>query len=479
MVEPGAGGGGARRPMDIRYPTPARVSAFAEVGRGLNLAREKLTQQMNRKVLGVVVGDVAIGAAGGAAARIALDMALGIAGGPLGGAAAGAIKGSFGEWLKQSREIADSGDRLSFKENLKRHNGGRIAVAAARGAIIGAAGGALGEYAIEQISQTEWGQQAGKFISDRAGEFVRTISKQPFFKIAPSSAPGLLEPGQIPSPPAIPDAIEPLPAVPVPAELPPVEIPLTAAPDIEPGQLPPAPAVPVEIPPAAPPIVPAPEIGTPLPPSPAAPGEVLLPPPGVPDVAEPAVAESPAAIPAPEIQTDQVTDQVEPLPPEIPTATTPAPTPIPSPPPAIIAEPPPSVTAPPEFKPPDIQTDQVADQVEPLPPTVAPNGAQVQGSVVDNSLTYNGKPWVLLENGTRNIGHLLQSVGEEGSTINEQVMAAKLQEAAVLWTHGQLTSSNYPDLHSLLHLCNGTEEVYNGLLNENTLVSLRNLGIIS
>lgn len=344
--------GGIRR-MNTGEDIPPRANVLAEVDRGLT-AREKLAQLMNRKVLGMVVGDVAIGAVGGAAARMALDMVLGIAGGPLAGGVMGGIKGGVGEWFKQSREIAASGDRLSFKENLKRHNGGRIALAAGRGAIIGAAGGALGGYIIEQVSQTEWGQQAGKFIVDRAGEFARTTSTQnaiqrlgafaketlPFFKGAPSSS-GLpsVEATATATVPIIsadeaarialgepPAAETPAPAE-VPTEYPQMDLPERDIYDV--AQAPAQPPAPAPAATAPVPAAPSPEVGTPLPPLPAAPGEVLLPPqppvapaaPLSPDIVQAPTAEPPtAAAPpepppaaAPEIQTNQVAD-IEPPP---------------------------------------------------------------------------------------------------------------------------------------------------------------------
>lgn len=115
---------------------------------------------------------------------------------------------------------------------------------------------------------------------------------------------------------------------------------------------------------------------------------------------------------------------------------------------------------------------------EPISPTTTPTGAEASGSITDNSLTYDNKPWVLLENGTKNIGQALQTIGETGVPVDQQVLASKLQEATNLWANGQLDPSTNPDLYRLFHLSNGTESIYKNLLNQDTINSLLKLGII-
>ncbi len=114
----------------------------------------------------------------------------------------------------------------------------------------------------------------------------------------------------------------------------------------------------------------------------------------------------------------------------------------------------------------------------PIPPTEI-HGHMVSGSVADHSLTYDGKPWVLLDNGNKNIGHLFEATGET-SPIDQQVLADKLQEATALWAHGQLNPAAYEDLYRVFHLSNGTASIYNSLLDddEDTLKSLIRLGIV-
>lgn len=112
-----------------------------------------------------------------------------------------------------------------------------------------------------------------------------------------------------------------------------------------------------------------------------------------------------------------------------------------------------------------------------IPPTEI-HGHMVSGSVADHNLTYDGKPWVLLDNGTKNIGHLFEATGET-SPIDQQVLAAKLQEATTLWAHGQLNPAEHGDLYRVFHLSNGTASIYNKLLDDDeTLETLKRLGII-
>ncbi len=115
---------------------------------------------------------------------------------------------------------------------------------------------------------------------------------------------------------------------------------------------------------------------------------------------------------------------------------------------------------------------------EPLPPTKAPTGAMVEGSTADNTLTYDGKPWVIVDNGVKNIGNLFKAVGESGYEVDQQALASKLQEATDMWAHGQLQYSSDPDLFRIFHLSNGTASVYNDLLNDDTLESLKKLGVV-
>lgn len=170
-----------------------------------------------------------------------------------------------------------------------------------------------------------------------------------------------------------------------------------------------------------------------------------------------------------------------------PTATPPRPTAT-----AVPAEPTPAAPRPPAIAP-DTQAaappaapeatpaapapTAAAPTAESLPPTTAPTGAEVSGSVADNSLTYDGKPWVLMDNGVKNIGNLFKTVGETGD-IDQRALASSLQNATKLWADGQLNYTDHPDLYRIFHLSNGTGSVYNNLLDDNTLESLKKLGIV-
>ncbi|MBI2019229.1 hypothetical protein HYS95_00990 [Candidatus Daviesbacteria bacterium] len=122
---------------------------------------------------------------------------------------------------------------------------------------------------------------------------------------------------------------------------------------------------------------------------------------------------------------------------------------------------------------------EVAQGTEPIANTMV-HGHEVAGSVVDQSLTYDGAPWVLLENGTKNIGNVLEAAGIDGAleAVDKGVLAQNLQQATNLWTQGQLTPSAYPDLYTLFHLSNGTASVYNDLLNEDTVDILKKLKVL-
>lgn len=114
---------------------------------------------------------------------------------------------------------------------------------------------------------------------------------------------------------------------------------------------------------------------------------------------------------------------------------------------------------------------------EPLPPTTAPTGVEVQGSTIDNSLTYGGRPWIIVDNGVKNIGNLFNAVGESGD-IDKQALATSLQKATALWAQGNLSPTTDPDLYKIFHLSNGTSSMYNNLLQSDTLESLKKLGIV-
>lgn len=114
---------------------------------------------------------------------------------------------------------------------------------------------------------------------------------------------------------------------------------------------------------------------------------------------------------------------------------------------------------------------------ESIPPNTIIHHHEVSGSVADHSLTYDGKPWVLMDNGVKNIGNLFKTVGETGD-IDKQALASNLQNATKLWTDGQLNYTDHPDLYRIFHLSNGTASVYNNLLDDNTLESLKKLGIV-
>lgn len=164
-----------------------------------------------------------------------------------------------------------------------------------------------------------------------------------------------------------------------------------------------------------------------------------------------------------------------------PAAETPVPaaqTPIPTPEPAAVPQAPaiPADATAAEAPPAPAAPVEAVHTPEPISHVTAPNGAVVSGSTLDNSLAYNGQPWHLAENGTKNLGHLLTAAGQPPD-INPQVLNAKLQEAAALWANGQLDPNT--DLYMVFHFSNGTGDVYSKLFNKDTISSLRNLGIIS
>ena len=121
---------------------------------------------------------------------------------------------------------------------------------------------------------------------------------------------------------------------------------------------------------------------------------------------------------------------------------------------------------------PDVQN--VVTEV-PYIKAVAPNGAVVDGSVVDGSLKYNGHAWNLLDNGT---GHLTKIL-EPGVTLNNDMFAQKLQDAADLWTKGQLDPNS--DLGIVFHYSNGTSGVIDSLTKNTNMVveALKNLSVIN
>ncbi|MCL4397877.1 hypothetical protein M1403_02505 [Patescibacteria group bacterium] len=128
-------------------------------------------------------------------------------------------------------------------------------------------------------------------------------------------------------------------------------------------------------------------------------------------------------------------------------------------------------------------TPPVGPEVTGVPPVVppgiehliAPNGAVINGSVVNNTLTYNGEPWHLLDNGSL---HLHQLAG--GEMINETVLAEKLQEAVNLWSRGELSAADHPDLWAIFQISNGTQSVFNNLMNHGSAVAqaMQHLSII-
>lgn len=182
---------------------------------------------------------------------------------------------------------------------------------------------------------------------------------------------------------------------------------------------------------------------------------------------------SPTAVPA------EATPAAPGRPALAPDAQAAAPAPAPEPPPAPPApqvEPLPAVAAP-EQAAPATQAPAATARVESLPPTTAPTGVEVQGSAIDNTLTYGGKEWVIVDNGVKNIGNLFQAVGESGD-IDKQALASSLQKATDLWTQGQLSPGTDPDLYKIFHLSNGTASLYNNLLQSDTLESLKKLGIV-
>ena len=131
----------------------------------------------------------------------------------------------------------------------------------------------------------------------------------------------------------------------------------------------------------------------------------------------------------------------------------------------------------PGFVEPGAGAPPVPGAADSIPPTEI-HGHTVAGSVGEQTLTYDGKPWVLLDNGTKNINFLFESSGESG-TVDKQALARHLQQATKLWVNGQLSPSANADLYNVFHLSNGTSSVYKDLLNKDTLLSLRNLGIVS
>lgn len=107
---------------------------------------------------------------------------------------------------------------------------------------------------------------------------------------------------------------------------------------------------------------------------------------------------------------------------------------------------------------------------------IAPTGARIEGSVVDNSLTYNGESWVLAKSGLVNIHTINPNLN-----VDQGLMAQKLQEATVLWSKGQLNQNTNPDLWRLFHLSNNTTSVFPGLMantDDETIKSFIRLGVV-
>lgn len=161
----------------------------------------------------------------------------------------------------------------------------------------------------------------------------------------------------------------------------------------------------------------------------------------------------------------------------LPSITTPNPTA------EALATPLPQVETPPALPvtPPPLETPQIPEasvQVEPISPTRALSGAIVSGSVTDNNLTYDNKPWLLLDNGAKNINHLFNAVSSQPTAVDQQALAVNLQKATALWVNRQLDPTINPDLFRVFHLSNGTANILDSLLDEDTLLSLRNLGIV-
>lgn len=177
---------------------PGRLSrAFTQTARGgaegarsvFNFSAEAARKLADKKILGVVVGDMlAGGLAGGGARTIARIVTEGAVGGPMSiviaGAASGAASAVMREYLKQRREYnettynADLYSRL--KHRLKISNDKAIGLAFLRGAGSGAMGASIVGVALQELSHTELGQQAGKtvtnFVRERMGMFANIPS---------------------------------------------------------------------------------------------------------------------------------------------------------------------------------------------------------------------------------------------------------------------------------------------------------------
>lgn len=101
--------------------------------------------------------------------------------------------------------------------------------------------------------------------------------------------------------------------------------------------------------------------------------------------------------------------------------------------------------------------------------------AKISGNIFEN-LTYNDKPWHLLENSIKHISEL------GNGNIDSDELKKALQKALEIRTNGgdQALSQN-PALYKLFHLGNGTSSLFESLSRTNsaeTIQSLRELGII-
>lgn len=104
--------------------------------------------------------------------------------------------------------------------------------------------------------------------------------------------------------------------------------------------------------------------------------------------------------------------------------------------------------------------------------------AKIYGSTLDGSLTYNGQPWPLVDKGLDNITRHLSAAIGKNLTVNKPILAQNLSETASLYAKGELDPSARPHLWRLFHLSNGTKEVFDKILNDTTVSSLRSLGVI-
>lgn len=117
--------------------------------------------------------------------------------------------------------------------------------------------------------------------------------------------------------------------------------------------------------------------------------------------------------------------------------------------------------------------DQIT--LDPLPPTTTLSGRVVEGSVF-SGLKSDGEEFLLFENGVNNLDKL-RSFGDI-NFIDEEVLKRAQQKGVSLWAQGKLDSAKYPLEWASFHLGNGTESVFNELLNPKTYQLFHQSGMI-